>query len=406
MNPTEPIKLHLEDPRLTAYVLGELGTDEAANVAQAIAADPALQAEVQEIESIQKFLSSRLQVAGEKLLPAQRGNIQRQARNSSNSSGWRTLTALRDAIQPWIIPASAAAVLALATFIFIKMSSDQHSTITKHQPPNNPTSSPGPQSNPSPIQPVATVSVNSQNLDLPIITSLDSLKSVSKSILTEGKLPPHEAVILPEILNNFTLRLQGVTAISRNASTSWHPDNRDSGASNHAATLSTELIACPWKPSATLLIISVRTNAKVACDLKLNYRPNPATVLRRRLVGFPPTQGSISETISDKMSAGAVANLVIEIEPSLIGGDFGTLEWSTDGTPAPPVTLVHNKEVEPSDDARFVALVSTFSLWLLGDSTGVIDVDVVAALAREIASSNLPPERTEFLNLVDKSLRL
>jgi Ca-activated chloride channel homolog len=42
MNPFDSNRLHPDDPRLTAYALGELEGDEAAQVAAAIAADPAL----------------------------------------------------------------------------------------------------------------------------------------------------------------------------------------------------------------------------------------------------------------------------------------------------------------------------------------------------------------------------
>ena len=411
MNPADPMKLHLEDPRLTAYVLGELGADEASAVGQAIAADSALQAEVQAIEGIQQFLTQRLEIPAETLLPEQRENIRRQARSSSRPSGFRSLVAFREAIQPWIIPASAAAVLALATTIFFQMSGRTLSTKVVAKPKSVPASHQG-QAAPPAIPPVIeppqemALAADPQTLDLPITTATTSLAAVSKSILSEGKLPPHESVHLGEILNNFPLRLNGVTSISRSTATTWHPDGRDSGMSNHAATLSTELIACPWKPSATLLLISIRANAKVGCDAKLAFHPNPATVLRHRLLGFSPSSGPATSGTSARMPAGAVTNIAMEIEPSSVGGDFGTLEWSTDGAAAPTISLVHNKDAEPSDDARFAALVCTFSLWLVGDSNGVIDAEVVAALAREIASAALPKERTEFLNLIDRSLHL
>ena len=44
------MKLHPEDPRLTAYLLGELPADEATAVEHAIAADPALQLAIKDYE--------------------------------------------------------------------------------------------------------------------------------------------------------------------------------------------------------------------------------------------------------------------------------------------------------------------------------------------------------------------
>ena len=101
-----------------------------------------------------------------------------------------------------------------------------------------------------------------------------------------------------------------------------------------------------------------------------------------------------------------MVNLAIEIEASVSGGALGSLEWSADGTNAPPIPLNLNKVTEPSDDARFGALACTFAQWLSGDQQGLIDSEVVAALAREIASSELSADRADFLVLIDQSLHL
>ncbi|HTX65141.1 MAG TPA: von Willebrand factor type A domain-containing protein [Opitutaceae bacterium] len=61
MNPFDPIRLNPDDPRLTAYALGELEGDEAAQVAAAIAADPALQAAVAEIRATAGQLAEALE---------------------------------------------------------------------------------------------------------------------------------------------------------------------------------------------------------------------------------------------------------------------------------------------------------------------------------------------------------
>jgi len=61
MTPFDPIRLEPDDPRLTAYALGELERDEAAQVAAAIAADPALQAAVAEIRATAGQLAAALE---------------------------------------------------------------------------------------------------------------------------------------------------------------------------------------------------------------------------------------------------------------------------------------------------------------------------------------------------------
>ena len=64
------MKLHPEDPRLTAYLLGELPADEAAAVERAVAADPALGLALRELENIQRLLTNTLAPGTSTLLPA------------------------------------------------------------------------------------------------------------------------------------------------------------------------------------------------------------------------------------------------------------------------------------------------------------------------------------------------
>ncbi|MES2660697.1 MAG: hypothetical protein V4689_18875 [Verrucomicrobiota bacterium] len=408
------MKLHPEDPRLTAYVLGELGSDEAAAVEQAIAADQALQAEVGEIRSVQQFLTGRLAVTGEKLLPAQRENIRRNARTTSRPAGLLTFATL----QPWLIPAAAAAVLAIATFILFRMPEDPKAPPVANKPaPVSPSSPAKPDATAPPAKALATnlpaatrlgpiSPTEFPTLELPVRAGKSSLQTISDSIRTDAKLPPRESVKLEEILNNFPLRLNGMASIARSAAKTWHPDGRENGIASPTATLSTELIACPWKPSASLLLISLRANAQTDSEIRIRFHANPQTVLRYRLLGFTPIAGLAAGNLPDKLPAGSVINLAVEIEPTAPGGNLGSLEWSADGTAAPAVSLAHHKDTEPSDDARFAALVCTFSQWLAGDQSGIIDAEVVAALAREIASSALPPDRADFLSLIDRSLKL
>jgi anti-sigma factor ChrR (cupin superfamily) len=404
------MKLHPEDPRLTTYVLGELGSEEAAAVEQAVAADPALHAEVAGIRNARQFLTDRLAGCEEKLLPAQRENILLNARVSSRPAG------ITSSFQAWLIPMAAAAVLVLATFILMWMPEEPKATTATPTPVAPAPAAPPVETVMEPVKPESGGSGIAQRgavsptvfptLDLPVRPGKSNLDMVANSIRNEGRLPVPDSVRLEEILNHFTMRLAGTASIARSAANNWHPDNRDSGMSTHVATLSTELIACPWKPSATLLLVSARVSTLKDSDVKIMFRADPAAVLRYRLLGFTGSDGDPAGKLPARLPAGAVVNLAIEIEPSISGGVLGSLEWSADGTNAPPIPLTLNKDVEPSDDARFAALVCTFSQWLSGEQKGLIDAEVVAALARESASSGLPADRADFLVLIDKSLHL
>ena len=98
--------------------------------------------------------------------------------------------------------------------------------------------------------------------------------------------------------------------------------------------------------------------------------------------------------------------MAIEIESNNSAGDFGTLSWAIDGQPAPTLSVRHVAASEPSDDARFAALICSFSQWLSGGNTGLLDRDLLAALARENGAENLAPERADFLALVREALEI
>lgn len=422
------MKLEPEDPRLTAYVLGELGPDDVAAIEQATASDPDLQLEVVEIQKVQKSLTNAFAHIPEKLHAHQRENILRKSRINTKKSKLISFPSVGEKLKPWLIPACAAAVLTIASLILLRMPADEQKPQAQakiERPPevdNLPLPGPAdtsiPQQNPpatslDPVLPalVQRGSVNAAEyplLDLPVQTGNASYGWISKSILMDHKRPSHNTVRLEEILNHFPLRLNGTTAIARSGANNWHPDLRDSGVSAHTATLTTEMIACPWKPSSTLLFVSLRGGGRQAteCKVKLNYQANSKNVARYRLLGFSPTEGSSPGTMPNTLRANSAITLAIEIEPSNSEKDLGSLIWSTDDKAAPSVSLIRTTDTEPSDDARFAALVCTYAQWLAGEQAGLIDDDILSALARETASSKLPPERSEFLDLIDRSLHL
>lgn len=412
------MKLHLEDPRLTAYVLGELSADDAAAVERAVAEDPALQLEIEQMRGIQRMLTERLALPAGRLLPQQRDTIHRTAREVERSGKINPLAGLPEVLKAMFIPTCAAAVLALTTYILLRMPPEERKSVaTKHTenitspvktpppPPEVKTPAPVPVILPS-VRQGSLAAVDFPTLDLPIQSGKSNLESISNSIRNDHQLPPRNSVRLEEILNGFPLRLNGTAAIARSATNTWHPDNRDSGMSAHVATLSTELIACPWKPSATLLLISLKGNALTDSDAKLSFHANPETVSHYRFLGFTPAEGRGVENLPSNLPAKYSVTLAIEIESSKPGSILGSLEWSTNGKPAPSISLSHKSDAEPSDDARFAALVCAYAQWLAGEQADVIDSDIVSALAREIASTTLPTERADFLSLIDKTLHL
>ena len=88
--------------------------------------------------------------------------------------------------------------------------------------------------------------------------------------------------------------------------------------------------------------------------------------------------------------------------------DIGRIEWSVNGQPADSLALHPPDAEQPvSADARFAALICTFAQWLTRDPATSIDRDMLAAIARQTAATpDLPPERADFLLLIERALKL
>lgn len=446
--PSTPIQP--EDPRLSAFLLGELPADEAAAIERAVAADPALALSLKELESVQKLLSNTLAPDTACLLPRQREAILRAARHADEGGKIVPLPSQRRSAKSILIPLAAAAMITLAVFLILRLPAGSPPTAKNPPPPKvSPVvlplevallPAPGPADNgssPSDARPTAASdlerSASNQSdalredsdvflrsvaerlassplpeekllpqlqprspvnaadhpmLPLPVHVGRASLGWIARSVRDAHKRPPAAAVRLEEMLNHFTLRPAGATAVAQ------------------GVTLSTEIISCPWKPSSSLLLVSFRGHKDAACDVKANFCANPATVRRYRLLGFASVVGISAGPLPTRLPAQGITTLVIEVEPTGTSNQFGTIEWLVSGKVSPSLALARQAEVEPSDDARFAALVCTYSLWLTGEASDLIDTELLSALARECAAEGMGADRVDFLNLVDQSLNL
>ncbi len=430
------MKLHPEDPRITSYLLGELGPEEAAAVELAAASNPAVQSALTELAAIQKSLTDHLTPLPNKMLSGQRASILQAARQADLTGKQEGYDLYRRNWKPGFISLAAAAAVIIALFVYTRAPNTKAAKVaatadtvlpTKPQPAvpvgksiaaSPPTALPpevvAEQPNIPNLNNQAPVLISrgyvtaadGPSLELPILSGKPNLDAITQSIRIERKLPTKESVRLEEILNCFPIRLNGVTAIARAQKQTWHPDNRDEGISAHTATLAAETLPCPWKPSATLLLISIRGNANNDCDAKVVFHPSPTAVFHYRLLGFIPNEDSIAAVTTTRLAARSATSLAIEIEPTAVTGDLGTISWSVNEEPAAGITITRSGDNEPSNDARFASLVCAYSQWLAGDQAGMIDSDLLSALAREIDSVDLPADRADFLKLMEASLHL
>lgn len=445
------MKLHPDDPRLSAYLLGELPADEAAAVERAVAADPALGLALRELESVQRLLTSTLSPGAASLLPLQREKILSAARHADEAGKTLLLPSRPSLVRNLLIPLAAAAMITLAVFILLQLPGGKDLNAAKPPkdsvppgtlplevallpapgPPDfsgqgnteaRPTASsnlanaasgrsaamndngdlflrkvaerlaqvppPGEKDLP-PLVPRGSVNAADQpSLPLPIHAGRSSLAWITRSIREDHKRPPANAVRLEEVLNQFTLRPAGAAAVAQ------------------GVTLSTEVVSCPWKPSATLLLVSFRGTNDASSEVTATFKASPAAVQRYRLLGFAPVPGLPPSPLPTRLPAKTITSLVLEIEPSTPAGELGSIEWSVNGQSAAPVPVSRQGDAEPSDDARFATLVCTYAQWLIGQPAGLIDTDLLAALARENAAETLAADRIDFLNLIDQSLDL
>jgi hypothetical protein len=399
-----------EDSQITAYALGELDAIEAAEIERAAVTDPVIRQKITEARDIQAFLKRRLSPPLKQLHPSQRDDVRRNARLPTNKR-----VSVSRGLPRWILPsAAAAAVLFLALFMMVRQSELKPASVVKGaQTPVPPLSEvieePAPPPPPAPTQaaianPGFLSAVDFPALDLPTLPGKKNLSSLAQPVGDADQLTPRDAVRIEEILNSFPLRLNGITAIARSSVSNWHPDKRDDGINSHLATLSTEMISCPWKPSATLLLVSARINDHKDCGLRITFHPNVENVLRYRLLGFNPEKDKTTTDLPTQLPAGAYTTLAVEIESSKPASELGSLLWSIDGVASPPISLIHKADAEPSDDARFATLACAYAMWLAGEYAGIIDKEILSALVRENTSVTDPENEAELIRMIEESL--
>ena len=371
------MKLHQEDPRLTAYALGELPPEEAAAVAHAIAVDPALRAAFAETEEMGESLTEALGGKMERLQPRQREAIRRAAHETARQGKVEHLSSHRTARKTWMAPLAAAAVVIGGVFLLTLFPKPDGAGSGKPVTANN--------------DPVKGGGIEGQPergnvIRLPLKASGKSLSQVTDAIRGENRLPGRDEVRIPEMLNAFPLKTKGSVAL-------WD-----------GCKLGAEILPSPWKPSGSLVVVEIQGAKESARSLSVEYRAEYGVVIAHRLIGYPTAVADGDANPFSRMEANSRTLLVIEVESRDLR--LGSLHWSVGRKEAPPLPLVSDPEREPSDDARFASLISAFGLWLRNEGGGRIDEPLLLGLAREVAAGSLVADRYDFLALIDEATKL
>lgn len=372
------MKIEQDDPRLTAYVLGELSPKEAKQFDHAIAGDPALKLAVQEIERTQADLLKFLGSETDKLLPKHRSAIMRAAREASGAENVVSINSTRKPFNVWTWPLAAAAVVTATMFV-----------ITMIPGPNG--KSDGNVANGTDGLGEDFVAVENggqsrKNIGLPIVSGNKSLTKITKSIRDGGNLPSRQDVRIEEMLNAFPLDAKGSVAL-------WKGN-----------TLGAEVIKCPWSPSGSLVFVKIRGAKDKSSKLSVEFQSNESTVISSRLLGFELEQNDRErKPMPQRLSAGQETMIALLVEAK--SDELGKLVWTVDGEAAPAIDLIRNTEKEASSDSRFASLICGFGLWLREEKPEMIDDALILGLAREVAADSLVADRYDFLELVDQAVK-
>lgn len=375
------MKLHQEDPRLTAYVLGELAPEEAAAVELAAAEDPAIRSVLEETDRVRIALEGAFGGKEESLSPPQRDRIRKAAKEAGRNGALQHLKSHPRARNPWVIPVAIAALIAIGFFVTTVIPSEKSNGGLRQV-----TTKSGGDVPKAVLGKTPPSSASESILRLPLEAGRKSLSQISRAFRVEQRLPSRDEVRIEELLNAFPLRA------------------KDSVALFGGCSVGTEIISCPWKPSGCLVLVDVRGARDTSKKMSLEFRTEGNSVVRHRLIGWSGKAEDVSTAAASTMAKGGNIYLVIEVEAS--ASELGELAWTVDNKPAPAVPLIRDTGKEPSDDGRFAALVCSFGLWLRHEEITMIDEALVLGLAREVASDGLVADRYDFLELVDQAAKV
>jgi anti-sigma factor RsiW len=420
----------LDNPRMTAWLLGELPAQEAAEMERLVAADPALQLAVREKQLFHTRLSTLLGAEKSTLEPRQREVILRAAKNDATppSTSIATLSPRRSHAS-WIVLATAAAVIigawiglrhplskqggelaldsqisreiALLPSVAPDFPSEQTSaavavggssamdtrTALMTQKPNEFLVSVAKQIANQPLPQVSELPpVGRRGLidaaahpraSLPILAGTASWNWTKRSIL-EGKTLPNERLVRrEEMINAF--------ALETNASIL-----------HQGIEFRVEVAHTANQQGRYYMAITMRNSNHAATSVALEYLP--AMVDRYRLIGFDVDMGK--QQVSKLLPAGTMTTVMLELDAPRAINQVGSLHTMINGQgmdfPAEMATAA-------SASMKHLSLIADFAEWLRQPQSST------AALAQAIAVLEpqlSDPQRLSSLAVIKQAINL
>lgn len=409
------MKLTPDDPRLSAYLFGELPPAEAAAVERAVAADPVLRLALDELKGVAAMLESALSSAPAGLRPDQRESIRRAGREADVAGKVVELASARRGRNPWFAAVGAAAAAVVAIGLVAKLAgpggriargedaghaADEIALLPMPVPSSAGGGSSGAAggAGTASVVPAAPAEESGVFLDrvarrlaaeplpdpakLPRVHPLPGLSSASAIRLPsavghasytwirawmgerEG-LPPRDVVRIEELVNAFPLSSGDGPAL---------------GAS-----------PCPWNPSAKLVACTLAG----PMDFTWSFIPAPGG--SARLLAAP---GDANATPPSRLPDGRTVTVLVEVVPAPGAGETAPGEFvirSADGGTRNLAAPVGEANVPAM---RQLGLMAAFGLWLRGEGVDAAAMEAILAAA----GSDPDPGRADSRKIVREAL--
>ena len=370
------MKLEPDDPRLCAWVLGELPAREAEEVARAVSADPALQTAAAELRGVGEFLAGAL--AASALRPDQREAVRRAGR--APVTNVIEFPVSKKKHRAWPAIAAAAAVVAAGIFIASRYETGGPAPVVHQASPVTGADAdlaplPGPRILPaktgekpaghplsrsirdgsvlpadlasqplpevsklpatSPLQPLQQAA----EIELPVLVGRSSYDWVRGWIREKNELPPKDAVRIEELANAFPLPAAEETR---------------EFAGLRVACVS---MASLWSGPGRLVGVQIANESKDSREVNWSFSPGPSS----REGGVRVLASTGPEGKGGSILPPGQRTLVL-IELASATGEAGDLVVASGGR-SKRFPAVESKD----SSLKQAALVAAFGMWLRGE---------------------------------------
>ncbi|MDQ6859996.1 MAG: von Willebrand factor type A domain-containing protein [Verrucomicrobiota bacterium] len=396
------MNLHPDDPKLTAYALGELLGDEAAAVEEAIAQSAEAQAWVSEVGALAGTMRAEF---GADLFERKPLNIMPlpAARSFWSVDRWGSIAA-----------AAVVAIAAIPAAVVLVGSSPERSSIARTRLAGEPADVQmefETDSLDADIAPAGTLTGQGDRFvsaaDNPIATfplrvGKASYGDVQRAIAS-GSLPARAAVRIEELINYFTY-------------------DDPSPQADRPFAISAEVAGCPWRPEHRLMRVALKAQGTsssgrgtlLAQDVTAQVEFSPSRVNSYRLIGYDQ---ALSGGGSGEIHSGDAVTLLYEIVPadalsSAAEAAVVRVHYMApsggEALVAEALAIDDGRDfVSASPDFKFTAAVAEFGMFLRSSSVEYPrTLSAIVELANDGLGFDPDGRRAEFITLIRQAQRL